>query len=391
MKYAYSLLFACLLFIATSCLPELPAANPSDSYAVSEFSMDFEAFWNGMNSNYAFWDVDPTNWDAVYRKYKPLFAQLENTEEGSAKAYDYYKEMTAQLIDSHYILYFQDELAARGLEPISPAGSRYAKRPGAHNPIPDTHYTRTVAGTYLNPATRIGYPADSSKVMTMIAGTIRNTNILYFRIPEFNLRKSYEAGTVSQKATLQYVLDQLSQSTISGLIIDVRGNQGGDVPDLNFLVGRLVDKPYAYGQYRAKEGAGRLDYLPWVESTVFPPAGSKAFTKPVVVLADMISISMAEATAMAVRALPGGNGRVVGERTFGAMAPLGPGSSFYNAGAFSTPFIKKVSTAVMMFRYKDGVVYEGLGFPPDVAAPYDAAALKAGKDTQLEIAIAQIR
>jgi C-terminal processing protease CtpA/Prc len=311
-------------------------------------------------------------------------AQLKADDEGVRKAHGYYEEMTAQLIDSHYSLTFSN----RTLENISPASARLLKRPDFHNHIPPQHYTQTIVGTYLNPSSRLGYSTDSTSIM--VAGTIRNTTILYFRIPEFDLQDWYETGTSSQKATIQYVIDQLGQSETTGLIIDVRGNGGGAVADLNFLVGRLVDKPYAYGQYRAKAGPGRLDFLPWVESTVFPPAGSKAFTKPVIVIADMHSVSMSEATAMAVRALPGGNGRVVGERTFGAQAPISPNAA-YNAGSFSTGFVRLVYASSMMFRYKDGVCYEGSGFPPDVEAPYDGTSLETGKDTQLEKAISQVR
>ena len=34
--------------------------------------------WNAVNHNYLFWDIDPTDWDAVYEEYEPLFATLND-------------------------------------------------------------------------------------------------------------------------------------------------------------------------------------------------------------------------------------------------------------------------------------------------------------------------
>ena len=385
MRYLYALasLFVCLS--ATSCREELPQINAPDKYPKGNLSQEFDAFWNGMNNNYLFWDVDPTDWDGVYRTYKPLFAQLSSDEKDVEQAYAYYREMTARFVDSHYVLIPSD----RTMASIVPAASRVRKRPDFHLPIPNAHYSGPVLRSYLNQNSVVGLSPDSSAVL--IAGKIKNTNILYFRIPSFSLKEWYTARTGTAKAVIQYVFDELQQPDLRGIILDVRGNGGGQVVDLNFLVGRLTDKSYVYGANRMKSGMGRLDYLPWVEAAVYPPAGAKSFTKPVVVLADMHSVSMSEATVMAVKALPGGNGRIVGERTWGAMAPIADNNVFNGGGFPLTTLFREVYMSSGMFRYKDGTMYEGVGFPPDVEANYDGQALQIGKDTQLEKAIDAVR
>ena len=119
--------------------------------------------------------------------------------------------------------------------------------------------------------------------------------------------------------------------------------------------------------------------------------GAKSLTKPIVILAERDSVSTSEATVMAVKALPGGNGRIVGERTWGAMAPITDNNTFNGGGFPLTTLFREVYMASGMFRYKDGTMYEGVGFPPDVEANYDGRALQIGKDTQLEKAIDAVR
>ena len=58
-----------------------------------------------MNYSYAFWDIDPTDWDAVYREYKPRFKDLEfKNSEDSATVKELFEGMTENLIDHHYLL-----------------------------------------------------------------------------------------------------------------------------------------------------------------------------------------------------------------------------------------------------------------------------------------------
>jgi len=143
---------------------------------------------------------------------------------------------------------------------------------------------------------------------------------------------------------------------------------------LNFLVGSLISSPLSIGYTRSKSGNGRLDYTPWAPAMVTPKAGATAFTKPIVVLADGESVSMAELTTMALKQLP--NTKVVGDTTWGATGPL-TDNSVFNAGSFSfgkvysnietgaSTYYGNTYTSSVMFKYMDGKIYEGKGFPPD--------------------------
>ena len=187
---------------------------------------------------------------------------------------------------------------------------------------------------------------------------------------------------------MQFFLNYLSNppSGFKGVIIDVRGNGGGDISDLNFLVGNLINNKLTIGHTRYKSGNGRLDYTPWAPAIVTPQTGAKAVTVPVVVLTDIWTTSMAELTAMAVHALPNGNGHTVGETTWGATGPL-TNNEILNGGQFTAANFLFAYTSSSMFKYIDGNIYEGKGFPPDDYVPFNLNDFQTYGDKQLEKAL----
>ncbi len=89
---------------------------------------------------------------------------------------------------------------------------------------------------------------------------------------------------------------------LKGIIIDLRGNGGGEISDLDLLVGQLTTSEYTFGYTRYKNGVNRLDYSPWAPAVVKPWVGGAVnVTVPIVVLADHLSVSMSEITTMAIK------------------------------------------------------------------------------------------
>src|SRR4051812_44754155 len=96
-----------LILLVSSCTKDIRNVNSPENYVGGSFSDVFEAFWNGMNSNYVFWDIDTTDWDAMYKRYQPLFANLNvNNANDQKKSVNYFRLMTQGLVDSHYNLTF---------------------------------------------------------------------------------------------------------------------------------------------------------------------------------------------------------------------------------------------------------------------------------------------
>lgn len=378
---------SCLFFlIIISAL--LSSCRKNDAYLPSaatpeNFNQIFEAFWNGMNVNYVYWDIDKTNWDSVYVKYKPVFSRLSITNDKDVKmSVQYFRLMTNRLIDSHYHIDFSINSIADSI--VNPAMEMKRKNPYYH----DLYGYSAIDAKYLDSGYLIGYDYVNNQGQSPLfvqCGKINN-RILYFTCNQFSLFRSYYSGSANTvKPVIQYFLDNIRNSTgLTGIIIDVRGNLGGDLSDLNFIVGQFISTPLHFGYTRYKSGNGRLDYTPWIKAFVNPQAGAKTVALPIVVLADNYSASLSEAIAMAIHTLP--NGKFIGENTWGATGPI-TANQVYNDGQFKVGGFLTVTTSSAAFKYIDGKVYEQEGFPPDIYVPFNLEQLHNGIDKQLEEAI----
>jgi carboxyl-terminal processing protease len=363
----------------TSCKKDI--ASPINNIAPTNFNQAFNEFWNQMNVNYVYWDIDTTNWDSMYIRYQPVFSRLNiNNNADLKKSVEYFRQMTDGLVDNHYNLsFFPNAIVDSSVNPALDrkfASGTYRAR-YSFIPLDTTHYLDNgfISGSYSN----------STGSVVAACGTIHH-KILYFTCSAFQLNQAYLSNTNNAvKNALQTFFDSVQNaSSIKGIIIDVRDNLGGDVSDLSFLIGHLINTPLHFGYTRAKTGNGKFDYSPWINAYVTPQTGGKALNIPVIVLADYFSASMAEATTMAIHALP--TGIFVGEKTWGATGPLSE-NSLYDDGQFTIPGFSFTYTSSVAFKYIDGNIYEGKGFPPDINVPFNHTAVISGDDPQLDTAI----
>lgn len=373
----------------SSCRKDLAQTNIATSYPGSNFNDIFESFWNGMNNNYVFWSIDTTNWDRVYTTYKPLFAKLNLLDSAdNITAANYFQQMTAGLVDSHYDL----TLLTLGSD-ISPAYNRKiaidATTPDSIYSLPSDMFTSLIPNNYIDASSlKKGTDSitfDGSRIaFTAVSGTIQN-KILYLYFSDF----AFNYSSTNVIPVLNYFFNKIAAlpAAIKGIVIDVRGNGGGEITDLDYLLGSMITKPLTFGYTRSKSGSGRLDYTPWAPAIVTPQAGAVAITVPIVVLADHTSVSMSELTTMAIKTLP--NGKFIGTTTWGANGPLAP-LVYYNAGQFTVGSYLSVYTSSSMFKYLDGSIYEGKGVPPDIFVKETNAAYSSGIDLQLNAAITYI-
>ena len=375
-----------VLIIFTSCHKEVSPTHQVGTIYTVNYAQVFEDFWNTMNKTYVFWSIDKTDWNKVHTDFAPAFAKLDyevgyyTSDQISLKAARLFKQIVDGLVDSHYTLslitgYGIDPALDRKWENPAFIGNMFMQNGAITALYPDqvNYYNVTVDSLYLTNKV-IGY--DTLNSFYTISGIVKNTNILYFSFSSFSLLSQYQNGTNPKvKAAIDNFFTQLTNPKVTSLIIDVRGNGGGSIADLNFLLGRLVSEPLKIGYTRSKSGTGRLDYTPWADAIVKPwyafPSG---FSKPIAVLADGLSVSMSELTTMTIKALP--NTIFVGDTTWGANGPLTQNTDF-NAGSFNFGYIGSniqsgynyyygnVYTSSCMFKYKDNKIYEGQGFPPD--------------------------
>ena len=371
-----------LATVLSSCNKE---TGGPDITTPDSFSAIFEQFWTSMNTRYVFWDIDKTNWETMHSKYAPVFASLNlNSAEDVKKSVNYFREMTASLIDGHFHIKFLPAVLKDSS--VNPSLDKKKQSPDFHQRV---SYATLARMHYLEPGSWVegrDNTTDPSRPIYAITGML-NGNILYFNCNSFFLYDSWNAKQANGVRTvLEAFFSKLEQtpSTIKGLIVDVRGNNGGNIADLNFFLGRITNKTVQFGSTRYKNGAGRLDFTPWVTSNITPVQGSRGVSFPVIALADIYSASLAESITLGIRQLPGG--LFMGERTWGANGPYAFNEYLYNAGPFKIPGFMEVQTSSAAFKLIDGSFAEGQGITPDVAVPFNRTAVEQGYDVALEAA-----
>lgn len=401
-----------VLLVFSSCV-KTPITNKTTP---NTFSDVFEQYWNMMNINYVYWDIDPTDWDYVYTKYKPLFAKLDlNNTNDIKQSVAYFQQMSSTLIDHHYNISFLPNSIAdssfltnsqtakyRVHYPISWYTQLHALYPQNFPPVSYTSFWDLDTTTYFKNKYFLGQDISNPDInnrFKVLLSVINN--IAYFSFNQFSLSTIYYSNNFRNPAwqvidSFLTILNNIPKNGIKGIIIDVRENGGGDVSDLNFLVGRFIDKPLQVGYTKYKSNNGRLQFTPWVPSYINPlPVSQQSakvpITLPIVALVDVFSASASELTTMGIKALPNGNGRVVGDTTFGATGPYTGDSSIWNDGPFVISNFMEITTSSGQFKYIDGKSYEGKGFPPDkkVSFNFNSFFIQ-GKDLQLEAAFKEI-
>jgi carboxyl-terminal processing protease len=151
------------------------------------------------------------------------------------------------------------------------------------------------------------------------------------------------------------------------LVIDLRGNPGGQFFVRKAIASHLVGQPIAFVRYqhRTRTEMAYLDEVP------------NAYPGQVVILVDELSASSSEEFAGSLQAL--GRATIIGTQTQGNCLVMNveflPGDAIlaYPYGQSQTP---------------DGRILEDNGVAPDVEIVLDRALLLEGRDSQLEAALA---
>lgn len=406
MKRTFILSFSAIMLIATSCREHgVELMNPTTiSYNLP--SEQFEAIWHGINNGYAFWDIDPTNWDSLYTVYHPRFEALDtlvkNDESISTQTLrEYYTDICGKFIDHHMRVTIKNiwsdtDDAKTNTIYIQPGLLEAQKRP--YYRIPTTLTDSLLLNCIMNMDNKKGAFAGSDENGEYRSALACNFDgIAYFKLSGYILTEAFHASD-SFSIRIQNVYRQFYEwctaDDLKGIIIDNRGNMGGYISDMNYVVAPFLQSDLQLGETRRKEGLGRYDYTPWVPLIIKKTKPLEdvdsigEITVPIVALADLWSVSMGEMTSKAISMMP--NGCIIGERTFGGHGPL-----FYDFEInYAGPYVAKsheVYSSSDMLRDADGSITEGIGYTPTYEVLYDEEQMRAGVDVQLNAAINYIK
>jgi hypothetical protein len=408
----------------------------SDSYADI-----FKAFWQGMNANYVYWDVEPTGyWDDMWNKYKPLFDELGTYDNTNAvavtSAKTYISEMVAQLKDGHFSIDFEDGTACH--PPKDRVEGRYnpAVTPDADpNADPKTvfHHWVTIPQADLKRGFDQNGGSDwrwasvevsSDDTLQMATGAIALSagggHIRYLYFSEFAISPyiSTDVSPSSKRnsavvALMNAFWTDLGTAECKGVIFDMRGNGGGSNVDIPLLLSPLLASDLTFAHERIKKSAARLDYAAWTPYVIkanpdnetftidvpsegaisyHPSRAANAGTMPVVCLINDYSISCGELMPMAIKEMPGGH--LIGTKTWGGTGPRQGDTSpnETHGGCFThNKLWTKVTQAGWQTRGLNFENYEGIGVSPDDdPVEFDLTRFNAGDDAQLVKAVAYV-
>ena len=182
---------------------------------------------------------------------------------------------------------------------------------------------------------------------------------------------AYLSFNAFNPADLEHVLSNLEKvNTSKGLIIDLRGNDGGSIDGMKLLLGRFVSERRKYGTYINRNERNE-DFIEPVETK---------YQGKIVLLVDEMSISGAENMAGIVQWF--NIGKVIGNQTPGQML-WGNGYLINDSIALAIPIYK--------LEYPNGFNPENNGIIPDIEIELKRKDLLKGMDTQLEKAVEYLK
>ncbi|XQW86658.1 carboxy terminal-processing peptidase [Thalassotalea piscium] len=189
--------------------------------------------------------------------------------------------------------------------------------------------------------------AAKSKVYYEKPGDLNSKKLGVINIPSFYNNLSRD---------VKKEIDKLKLENVEGIIIDLRGNGGGSLPESTLLTGLFIDKGPVV---QVRDGANRI-------AIQRDKDGITYYDGPLTVMVDRYSASASEIFSAAIQDY--GRGIIIGEHTFGKGTvqqhrPLG---RVYDL--FEKPFGSIQYTIAKFYRINGGST-QHRGVLPDIAFP----------------------
>ena len=300
---------------------------------------NFEALWKLMDEHYCFFSYKQqelgVDWDEVHTRY----AQQISETMTRTQLFEVMCNMLSELQDGHVNL---------------SASFDYGRNWSFYEDYPE-NYNDSIAKLYLG---------HNYFIASGLKYIILDDNIGYVRCETFE--DGIGDGNVSS------MLSNLASCT--GLIIDVRGNGGGQITKAHTLASHFTNQKRLVGYISHKTGKGRNDFS--TPEAVYLNSASDGirWQKPVVVLTNRAVYSAANEFVLYMRALP--NVKIVGDHTGG-----GAGMPF--SSSLPNGWSVRFSAVPMYDAQRQPAEF---GIEPDYRVDLSVDDFKRGKDTIIEYA-----
>lgn len=324
----------------------------------------FDVFWQAYAEHYPFFALKGIDWQTMYDTYRPQVTDSTTDSELLAIM----QEMIQPLTDAHTWVQAVN-MAEDGF-----AGDFVGRRPDA-NRLSQSDRARTleiIETGYLQ--TPLQWAAHNKVAFGLLAG-----NVGYLRIDGFNNfidSNEFWPGLAILDAALDDIFSQTT--SLNGLVIDIRANDGG--ADLYGLAvaSRLTASPYHAYTIQARNNPS--DPAQWTvgQPIMVQPSSRPSYHGPVILLTSRDTESAAETFTMALMNREPGVVRI-GENT---------------QGVFSVVLVHILPNGWWMglqnerFLTATGETYDGPGIPPTIpTAVFTPNEMDAGIDSALDKAL----
>ena len=245
---------------------------------LSEYPSLFEQVWDDFAHTYPYFEHKGIDWNQTYDR----FAERVNEVTSDEEMLEIFREILEPLRDIHVLIKNKKEYY------------RYSKK--SKTPLEYLENLRLILPESL----------------------YENKRVFYTILPEYKvsyLKVDNFGGSINNYVDFPKETIISSIARQEALILDIRGNGGGQENFAIDLASRFMPTTRYYGYSRSRLSSELNDFDTW-ESLEILPWQPIAFDKPILILVDRFCYSAAESFLLMMKTLP--NVKLIGETTGGA-------------------------------------------------------------------------
>ncbi len=329
-----SIIIIYMAFFLYSCEKLLIAPNPENT-----IKNNFELLWNEIDQGYVYFDFKKINWDSIKAVYTSQINDFTTDDE----LFKICANMLETLKDGHVTI-------RQGIQNVR----TYDYTEGYE----DNFNKAFVIENYLVP--------NDMDTTTFIRHCFLTDDIGYLYYSTFTNEISVNG--------IESIIKRYENTR--GLILDVRGNLGGDASNINRLMEHFVTETTLVGYRQEKSGPNHQDLSAKKEIRISPKG--MLYSKPIIVLANRQCYSACNAFVAYMSILP--NVIVLGDRT-------GGGGGFPVSGQLANGWFFTYSATIGTLP--NGQIIED-GIEPDISVATNQSFEIIGLDNIIEKAIIEL-